>query len=45
MIQLVFLNHRTAAHTFYARNGFQPIAKAFRRYLNGYVPTTIRKDT
>ena len=39
MIQLVSLKHRTAAHTFYGRNGFQPVAHGLRRYLNGYLPT------
>ncbi len=44
MIQLVPLKHRTHAHAFYARNGFQPVAEGLRRYLNGYVPTSMRED-
>jgi ribosomal protein S18 acetylase RimI-like enzyme len=39
MIQLVSRKHRTHAHTFYRRNGFQPVAERLRRYLNGYAST------
>lgn len=39
MIQLLSLKHRTEAHAFYERNGFEPVAYGLRRYLRGYVAT------
>lgn len=39
MIQLVSLNHRTDAHAFYQRHGFEPLAEGLRKYLNGYYAT------
>jgi GNAT superfamily N-acetyltransferase len=41
MIQLLSLNHRTAASAFYRHHGFQPVAQGFRCYLGA----SARPDT
>jgi GNAT superfamily N-acetyltransferase len=39
MVQLLSLDHRHDAHAFYASIGFAPVARGFRRYLDGFAPT------
>jgi GNAT superfamily N-acetyltransferase len=39
MVQLLSLNHRREAHSFYASLGYAPVARGFRHYLEGFGPT------
>jgi GNAT superfamily N-acetyltransferase len=39
MVQLLSLDHRTAAHRFYADLGFAPVARGLRYYLGDFAPT------
>lgn len=39
MVQLLSLDHRREAHAFYASVGYAPVARGFRRYLEGFGPS------
>jgi ribosomal protein S18 acetylase RimI-like enzyme len=45
IVQLLSLRHRQGAHAFYRRLGFEPVAEGFRRYFDGFAPTTEHDST